>query len=215
MAYASLSDPSFSASNQADGVLIFVCSITDTELTQIPVIDPVLYVVLYDTGDAPSEVDDLHWGFIVGPSNEKADSKGLLYNMEPRQTLEHNRPIVSEWRWLYNQPTVSLRGQYSLLARLMIAEVMDMKMLQEIMLRWGEGVSMRDHVEWMSEKWVKNILKSLDEEKRCLGRRTDSFQGVEAEVRTFRSHHILLENADAPNYKTTFRSRTSFLRFNP
>ena len=135
--------------------------------------------------------------------------------MEPRRTREYNRPFVSEWRWLYNQPTVPLRGQYNLLARLMIAEVTDMKMLQEIMLRWGEGISMRDHVEWMSEKWVKNILKSLDEETRCLGRRMDSFQGVEAEVRTLRSNHSLLEDADAPNHKTTLGSRTPLLHFNP
>ena len=196
--------------HQAVNVLISICSITDTEFTQISVVDPVLYIALYDIGDAPSEIDDLHWAFIVGPSDEKSDSKGMLYNMEPRETLNYNLIFVSEWRWLYNQPTVPLRGQHNLLARLMIAEVMDMKMLQEIILRWGAGVSMRDHVEWMSEKWVKNILKSLDEEETCLGRRMDNFHSVEAEVRTSWSDRILHEDADAPNQRTAPGSRRFF-----
>ena len=200
---------------QADDVLISVCSNTDTEFTQISVVDPVLYIAMYDIGNAPSEVDDLHWAFIVGPSEEKSDSEGLLYNMEPRETLHYNPTFVSEWRWLYNQPTVPLRGQHDLLARLMIAEVIDMNMLQDIILRWGAGVSMRDHVEWMSEKWVKNILKSLDEEESCLGRRMDNFEGVEAKVRAFRSDCFLLEDADAPDPRTTSGSRTVFLRSDP
>lgn len=144
--------------------------------------DPVLYVALYSTGDEPSEVDDYHWTFIVGPSHEEADSEGTSYSMEPRETVEYNRPCPREWRWLYNQPTIPLRGQSDLLARLMIAEVADMNMLQAIMLRWGGYVSMREHVEWMSIKWVKSVLSSLDEERRCLRRRMASFEGVEAEV---------------------------------
>lgn len=160
--------------------------ITNTEYTQTTIIDPVLYIALYSTGDAPSEVDDYHWTFIVGPSHEEADSKGTLYNMEPRRVPDYNRPYGVggiEWAWLYNQPPVPLRGQYDLLARLMIAEVADMNMLQAIMLRWGGKVSMRMHVEWMSVRWVKDVLKSLDEDEGCLGRRMESFEGVEAEGR--------------------------------
>ena len=67
--------------------------------------------------------------------------------MEPRQSLDFNRPFVSEWQWSYNQPTITLRGQTEFLARLMIAEVTNMDMLQAIMLRWGENISMREHVE--------------------------------------------------------------------
>lgn len=115
--------------------------------------------------------------------------------MEPRRAPDYTRPYGVggiEWAWLYNQPTVPLRGQHGLLARLMIAEVADMNMLQAIMLRWGEKKSMRTHVDWMSVRWVKDVLKSLDEDEGCLGRRMESFDGIEAEVCTFQANHFYL-----------------------
>ena len=171
-------------------MLTLAFSITDTELTKTIIIHPVLYVALYSTGDAPSEVDDYHWAFIVGPSHEEADSKGTLYTMEPRLVPQYTRPYSKEWCWLYNQPTVFLRGQWHLLARLMIAEVADMNMLQAIVLRWGARISMQTHVGWMSVRWVKSVLKSLDEDDGCFGRRMESFESVEAKVCTFWGDHF-------------------------
>ena len=115
--------------------------------------------------------------------------------MEPRRVPDYKRPYgVSgiEWAWLYNQPTVPLRGQHDLLARLMIAEVADMILLQAIMLRWSDKISMRAHVDWMSVRWVKDVLKNLDEDEECLGRRMESFDGIEAEVCTFRDNYFCL-----------------------
>ena len=97
---------------------------------------------------------------------------------------------------MYNQPTVPLRDQCDLLARLMVAEVADMSILQAIMFRWGEMISMRQHVEWMSVRWVKQVLKSLNEDGGCLGRRMESFESVEDEVCTFRSNHILFDGVN-------------------
>ena len=77
----------------------------------------------------------------------------------------------------------------------MIAEVADTSMLQGVMLRWGAKVSMREHVEWTSVAWVKNVLKSLDEDEGCLGRRMESFDIVEAEVCTSSCNHILYDDA--------------------
>lgn len=128
-------------------------SVTSTEFARISIIDPVLYIVLYSTGDVSSEIDEYHWALIVGPSHEEHDSKGTLYSMEPRQAPGNRRPHGGEWCWLYNQTTVPLRGQTALLARLMIAEVADMDILQAIILRWGSKIRMRDHVEWMSVRW--------------------------------------------------------------
>ena len=104
--------------------------------------------------------------------------------MEPRQTGAYNCPLTGEWQWLYNQPTICLRRQRDLLARLMIAEVADMDKLQALILRWGTFVNMREHVEWMSINWVKSILKDLDKERGCLGKRMDSFDRIETEVST-------------------------------
>ena len=116
--------------------------------------------------------------------------------MEPRRHPGYNRPYGGAWNWLYHQPTVPLRGQCDLLARLMIAEVADMELLQAIVLSWSPNTSMYEHADWMSIRWVKNILKSLDEEEEvCLGRKMESFESVEAEVCTFRSNHILLDRA--------------------
>lgn len=175
------------SSNRSERVLTLIFSVTNTELTQTAIRQPVLYVVLYDTSEVTSEIDDYHWAFIVGPSYEEADSKGTLFSMEPRDTGRYDPDGASIWRWLYNQPTIPLRGQANLLARLMIAEVADMVMLQAVILRWGPHVDMRANLEWMSVNWVKNILNSLDEEESCLGRRMESFESVEFEVCTFRS----------------------------
>ena len=75
----------------------------------------------------------------------------------------------------------------------MIAEVADMNMLQAVVLRWGERITMREQVEWMSVRWVKDVLKSLDEEEGCLGRRMRSFESVEAKVCTLRSNYFLFD----------------------
>ena len=172
-------------------VLTLISSVTDTEYSQMNITRPVLYVAVYSTGDAPSEVDDFHWAFLVGPSHEEADSKGLLCSMEPRRAPEHRRPYGGEWCWLYNQPTVLLGGQHDLLLRIMVAEVASIKILQAIMLRWSGMVNMRQHVEWMSVRWLKQVLKDLDEDEECLRRKLVSFDDVEAEVCTFLNNHIL------------------------
>ena len=151
---------------------------------QIAIADPVLYVALYSTGEESSEVDDYHWVFIVGPSHEEADSKGTQSSMEPLGRLEYisRKHKEWQWRWLYNQRTIPLRGQPDLLIRLMVAEVADLEMLQAVVLRWALCVCMRAHPEWMSVKWVKNVLNDLDTERGCLGRRMESFKDVEALV---------------------------------
>ena len=109
--------------------------------------------------------------------------------MEPVERLEYYCQKYKEWqwRWLYNQCTIPLRDQPDLLARLMVAEVADLEMLQAVVLRWALCVCMKEHLEWMSVKWVKNVLKDLEEERGCLGRRMESFESVEAEVITCHS----------------------------
>ena len=148
--------------------------------------DPVLYVGLYSTGDAPSEVDDYHWVFIVGPSHEEVGSEGTSYSMEPRH--------LNEWCWSYTQRFVPLQDRSALLVRFMVAEVADMNMLQMAMLRWAEEVLMRVQVEWMSVRWVRRVLKSLADEG-CLGKKMTSFEDVEAEVRILWSRNIMFDGA--------------------
>ena len=186
----------YGTQRKSERILTLIFSVTDTELTRKDITDPVLYVALYSIGEEPSEVDDFHWVFIVGPSHEEADSEGTLFNMEPRETLDYSHSHPSEWRWFYDQPTIPLRGQHDLLARLMIAEVADMDMLQAIMMSWGGNINMREHPEWVSVKWVKSVLKSLDEERGCLGRRMESFEAVEAEVTTSHSNCIIIDGAN-------------------
>ena len=87
-----------------------------------------------------------------------------------------------------------IQGRSALLARLMVTEVADMNMLQTNMLRWGEEILMREQVEWMSVRWVKSVLKSLEDDG-CLGKKMKSFECVEAEVRILWSKHILFDGA--------------------
>ena len=149
--------------------------------------DPVLYIGLYSTGDAPSEVDDYHWVFIVGPSHEEAGSHGTLYSMEPR----HHK----EWYWSYSQCIVPLQDLSALLVRLMVAKVVDMDMLQMAMLRSAGEVSMRAQAEWMSVRWVQRVLRSLEEDGGCLEKKMKSFESVEAEVRILWHRRIIFDGA--------------------
>ena len=183
---------------KSERVLILVFRGTSAVFEQITIEDPVLYVALSSTGKEPSEVDDYHWVLIVGPSHEGADSKGTQGSMEPFGRLEYvcRKYREWQWRWLYNQRTIPLRGQRDLLARLMVAEVADLDLLQAVVLRWALCVCMHTHPEWMSVKWVKNILKGLEEEQGCLGRRMESFESVEAKVITRYSHSFTLDGAN-------------------
>ena len=90
---------------------------------------------------------------------------------------------------------MSLQDLSALLVRLMIAEVEDMDMLQMTMLRWAEEVRMRAQVEWMSVRWVQKVLKSLEEDEGCLGKKMKSFESVEAEVRILWSRRSIFDGA--------------------
>ena len=83
----------------------------------------------------------------------------------------------------------------ALLVRLMVAEVVDMDMLQMAMLRSAGEVRMRVQAEWMSVRWVQSVLKSLEEDGGCLGKKMKSFESVEAEVRILRSRRIIFDGA--------------------
>lgn len=183
---------------KSERALTLIFRKTNAVFEQIAIANPVLYVGVYSAGEEPSEVDDYHWVFIVGPSHEEPDSKGTRSSMEPFGRLEYiGREYRKwQWRWLYNQRTISLRRQPDLLARLLIAEVADLEMLQAVVLRWALCVCMHAHPEWTSFKWVKNVLKDLEEERGCLGRRMKSFETVEALVITFHSNPFTLDGAN-------------------
>ena len=183
---------------KSERVLTLVFRGTTAGYEQITIEDPVLYVALCSTGKEPSEVDDYHWFLIIGPSHEGADSKGTQGSMEPFGRLEYvcRKYREWQWRWLYNKRTIPLRSQRDLLARLMVAEVADLELLQAVVLRWALCVCMHAHPEWMSVKWVKNILKDLEEEQGCLGRRMESFESVEAKVITRYSRSFTLDGAN-------------------
>ena len=182
----------------SERALILIFRETNAVFEQIAIANPVLYVALYSTGKQPSEVDDYHWVFIVGPSYEEADSKGTQSSMEPFGRLEYfcRKYREWQWRWLYNQRTIPLRSQPDLLVRLVVAEVADLEMLQAVVLRWALCVCMHAHPEWMSVKWVKNVLNDLEEERGCLGRRMESFESVEAKVITCHSNPFTLDGAN-------------------
>ena len=183
---------------KSERVLTLIFRETTAVFEQIAIANPVLYVALYSTGKEPSEVDDYHWVFIVGPSYEEADSKGTQGSMEPFERQEYvcRKYREWQWRWLYNQRTIPLQNQPDLLARLMVAEVADLEMLQAVVFRWALCVRMHAQPEWMSVRWVKNVLKDLEEERGCLARRMESFESVEAEVITCHSNLFALGGAN-------------------
>ena len=71
-----------------------------------------------------------------------------------------------------------------------------MDILQAVVLRWATAIDMYDHADWMSVKWIQNVLKDLHNEEGCLGRRMENFESVEGEVCIFYDKHILLDGAN-------------------
>ena len=145
---------------------------------------PVLYVAVYKKDRSPHENDEYHWAFLVGPSNETAESEGVCCGVELHLDPD-GRPI-----WDYNQTIVPLRGEDELLARLLIADIVDLGPLGEIIRDHDitptteRTDSMAEGLESNSLTWVREKLEMLERKPECFAYKCHDFSVFEREGRS-------------------------------
>lgn len=150
-------------------------ALSSTATVDIAIKYPVLYIAVYKNDRPPRENDEFHWTFLIGPSTETAESEGVRCALELH--LDSNgRPT-----WDYNQTIVPLRGEDDLLARMLIAEVVDLGPLGEV-LRDHDATptierteSMAGVLEWNSLAWVREKLGTLEKRPECFAYKCHHF----------------------------------------
>ena len=128
---------------------------------------PVLYVAVYKNDRTPRENDEHHWAFLIGPSKETAESEAVRCGVE----LHLNSNGLPTWSYI--QTIVPLCGENDLLARVRIADILDLGPLGEI-IRDSDATpttersnSMAGDSEWNSLAWVQEKLEVLERKSEC------------------------------------------------
>ena len=140
---------------------------------------PVLYVAIYKNGRSPCAIDEYRWAFLIGPSNEIAESEGVRCCVDLR--LDSNGLPT----WDYNQIIVPLRGEDDLLARMLVAEIVDLGPLGEILrdqhvnLMTERTDSIAGDSDWRSVEWVRERLEMLERKPECLAHKCHDFSMFE------------------------------------
>ena len=159
-------------------------TLLSTATVDIAIKYPVLYVAVYKKDRSPHENDEYHWAFLIGPSNETAESEGICCGVEVHLDSD-GRPI-----WNYNQTIVPLRGEDDLLARLLIADIVDLGPLGEIIRDHDTTPttertdSMAEGLEWNSLTWVRERLEMLERKPECFAYKCHDFSVFEREGRS-------------------------------
>ena len=142
-------------------------ALLSTATVDIAIKYPVLYVAVYKNDRPPHENDEYHWAFLIGPSQETAESEAVRCGAELRMD-SNGLPT-----WSYNQTIVPLCGENDLLARVRIAKIVDLGPLGGIMRDLNatptteRSNSMARDSEWNSLAWVQEKLEILERKSEC------------------------------------------------
>lgn len=110
-----------------------------------------------------------HWAFLVGPKNERDESRGTRYHA--KEALEPGRGST----WSYEEIDISLDATKMILVRILIAKVEDKTRLAQIL----RDTPIRDpSTGWNCVEWVREALKSLAEDSRALGTQVTEWETV-------------------------------------
>ncbi|KAL9567436.1 hypothetical protein ACKAV7_008386 [Fusarium commune] len=117
-----------------------------------------LYIALYPSGVVNNEERRYHWGFLIGPKNEKgAEVSGMRYHVK-------NHPIRS---WIYEEiPLSNVRSTNNLLARIVIAKIEDEDRLVEII---RNTPVVQNDPNWRCRTWVAQALSRIAQDGMATG----------------------------------------------
>ena len=140
---------------------------------------PVLYVALYAGACSPHEKGEFHWAFLIGPSNDRAESEGVRCGIDFQLDSNGRRS------WSYNQTIVPLSRQPGLLVRMLLADIVDLRPLGEIIRDHDSTPTverlgfMGEASEWTSLAWVGEKLEMLERKPECFAYKCDKFCNFE------------------------------------
>ena len=126
---------------------------------------PLLYTGIYvkrlvDVGEG-----DFKWAFIVGPANQKPDSKCQKYWMAKVREFTGLTHVYG----CKEGSLIDPRDEKDLLCRIVLAEVEDMENLHKVMYLPRSPKTIMENVKWDSKCWVRGMLGKLMNEG-CLKR---------------------------------------------
>ena len=141
----------------------------------IAIKNPVLYVGVFAGARSPLEKAKYHWAFLIGPSNDKAESEGVRCGIDCHLDSNGRRT------WSYNQTIVPLSRQPGLLVRMLLADIVDLKPFGEIIRDHNSTPtaerpgSMGEASERTSLAWVREKLEMLGKKPECFAYRCYEF----------------------------------------
>ena len=128
---------------------------------------PVLYIGIYAKARSPHDKEEVHWAFLIGPSNDRAESEGV------RCGIDFHLDSNGRRTWSYNQTIIPLTREPGLLLRMLLADIVDLRPLGEI-LRDHDSTptaerpgSMGEASEWTSLAWMQEKLEMLERKPEC------------------------------------------------
>ncbi|KAK0390716.1 hypothetical protein NLU13_0219 [Sarocladium strictum] len=129
-----------------------------------------LYVALYARGGKPTMPgleDTYHWGLIIGPKKELADSEGSRYHAkEVIQNIGNQDAPVSQSVFQFEERGIPMAATAMLLVRIMIGKVKDKKRLESIF----RNTPIQSRVTgWNCVFWVKEAIETAIADKKALG----------------------------------------------
>lgn len=150
-------------------------ALLSTATVDLAIKHPVLYVAVYKNNRPRRKNDEYRWAFLIGPSNETAGSEGVRCDVKLHLDSK-GRPT-----WSYNQTIVPLRGEEDVLARLLIADVVNLGPLGKIIrdldvIPTAERTdSLAGGSEWNSLAWVRERLDMLERNPDCFAYKCQDF----------------------------------------
>ncbi|KAK8877672.1 hypothetical protein PGQ11_002618 [Apiospora arundinis] len=133
-----------------------------------------LYVALYPSGVVNNEERRYHWGFLIGPKEEKEKVvPGERYHVK-------NDP---RGRWVFEALRLeNVRSTATLLVRVVIAKIADERRLIQLL---RQVPVVQDDPEWRCRTWVAQALRAIERDGHCVSSAVLDWPIIEAKAREY------------------------------
>ncbi|KAE9972322.1 hypothetical protein BLS_004073 [Venturia inaequalis] len=133
-----------------------------------------LYIALYPSGVTGNEERRYHWGFLIGPKEEKSiNTPGVRCHVK-------NHPLTG---WTYEEKDVNdVQSTNTLLARIVIAKVEREQRLIEL-LRNVPVVN--GDPNWRCRTWIAQALAEIAKDGNCVGSSQLNWETIEEFARQY------------------------------
>ncbi|OIW31575.1 hypothetical protein CONLIGDRAFT_229671 [Coniochaeta ligniaria NRRL 30616] len=148
-----------------------------------------LYVALYPSGVANNPERLYHWGFIIGPKEDKKGKATELPAGLRCHVRNRGKKNVPGGEWYYEErPLANAQTSLQLLARIVVAKIEDEQRLLKI-IRDAPVISGDSN--WRCRTWVADILQRLKADGKAVGSSELDWARIEA----FGRQYVASKNA--------------------